>query len=61
MVGANLSWGSQSSTSSQTATRTQCEGSTLTASNNLTIKATGTDINVQSNQKQADNDNSAMH
>ncbi|MCX8962642.1 filamentous hemagglutinin N-terminal domain-containing protein [Erwinia psidii] len=56
MAGVNLSWGSQSSTSSQTATRTQHEGSTLTAGNNLTINATGTDINVQGSQIQAGND-----
>ena len=56
LVGVNISYGSQSSKSTQTATQNQNQGSTLTAGNNLTINATGTDINVQGSQLQAGND-----
>lgn len=53
VIGVNLSYGSQSSTSTQTATQNQSQGSNLTAGNNLTINATGTDINIQGSQLQA--------
>ncbi|WP_052752463.1 hemagglutinin repeat-containing protein [Tatumella morbirosei] len=56
LVGINLSYGSQSSKSTQTSTQNQSQGSTLTAGNNLTINATGTDINVQGSQLQAGRD-----
>jgi filamentous hemagglutinin len=56
MIGVNLSYGSQSSKSTQTSTQNQSQGSTLTAGNNLNIHATGTDINVQGSQLQAGKD-----
>ena len=56
MMGVNLSYGSQSSRSEQTSKQTRSQGSTLTAGNNLTINATGTDINVQGSQLQAGKD-----
>ncbi len=52
LVGINLSYGSQSSKSTQTSAQSQSQGSTLTAGNNLTINATGTDISVQGSQLQ---------
>ncbi|WP_404851695.1 hemagglutinin repeat-containing protein (plasmid) [Enterobacter asburiae] len=56
LVGLNLSWGSQSSKSEQTTSQSQSQGSTLTAGNNLNIRSTGTDINVQGSQLQAGKD-----
>ncbi|UAN24660.1 hemagglutinin repeat-containing protein (plasmid) [Enterobacter sp. JBIWA003] len=56
LVGLNLSWGSQSSKSEQTTVQSQSQGSTLTAGNNLNIRSTGTDINVQGSQLQAGKD-----
>ena len=56
MIGVNLSYGSQSSKSTQTQTNNQSQGSTVTAGNNLNIRATGTDINVQGSQLQAGKD-----
>ncbi|WWJ86537.1 hemagglutinin repeat-containing protein [Erwinia aphidicola] len=56
MAGVNLSYGSQSSRSEQTSTQTQSRGSSLTAGNNLTVNATGTDINVQGSRLQAGKD-----
>ncbi|MGJ0481060.1 hemagglutinin repeat-containing protein [Pantoea agglomerans] len=56
MIGVNLSYGSQSSKSTQTSTQNQSQGTTLTAGNNLNIHATGTDINVQGSQLQAGKD-----
>ena len=56
MAGVNLSYGSQSSRSEQTSTQTQSQGSSLTAGNNLTVNATGTDINVQGSRLQAGKD-----
>ncbi len=56
MAGVNLSYGRQSSTSTQTSTQNRSQGSTLTAGNNLTINATGTDINVQGSRLQAGKD-----
>lgn len=56
VIGVNLSYGSQSSTSTQTQTARQSEGSQLTAGNNLTIRATESDINVQGSGLKAGND-----
>ena len=56
MIGVNLSYGSQSSKSTQTQTSNQSQGSTVTAGNNLNIRATGTDINIQGSQLQAGKD-----
>jgi len=56
MAGVNLSYGSQSSRSEQTSTQTQSQGSSLTAGNNLTVNATGTDLNVQGSRLQAGKD-----
>ncbi|TCV90961.1 hemagglutinin repeat-containing protein, partial [Biostraticola tofi] len=56
MIGLNLSYGAQSSTSEQTQTRHQSQGSQLTAGNNLKIEATQADITVQGSQLQAGND-----
>ncbi|MEW5289030.1 hemagglutinin repeat-containing protein, partial [Erwinia papayae] len=56
MIGINLSYGSQSSKSTQTSTQNQSRGGGLTAGNNLTISASRTDINVQGSQLQAGND-----
>ena len=53
LVGVNLSWGSQSSKSTQTQTASEAQGSRLTAGNNLTINATGGDIRVQGSGLQA--------
>jgi filamentous hemagglutinin len=55
-VGVSLSYGSQSSTSEQTTTQSQSQGSTLTAGNNLNIRSTETDITVQGSQLQAGKD-----
>ncbi|WP_039054804.1 hemagglutinin repeat-containing protein [Enterobacter sp. Bisph1] len=56
VVGVNLSWGSQSSKSTQTQTSNQSQGSRLTAGNNLTMKATEGDIHVQGSELQAGKD-----
>ncbi|MHA7844766.1 hemagglutinin repeat-containing protein [Serratia sp. D1N4] len=56
LVGLNLSYGNQSSKSEQTTNQSQSQGSTLTAGNNLNIRSTGTDINVQGSQLQAGKD-----
>ncbi|NWA41857.1 hemagglutinin repeat-containing protein [Pseudomonas reactans] len=60
LFGVNLSYGSQSSKSEQTQTNSQSQGSTLTAGNNLNIRATDTDINVQGSQLQAGKDMGLM-
>lgn len=56
MIGVNLSYGSQSSKSEQTQTNHDSQGSTIQAGKNLSINATGTDINVQGSQIKAGND-----
>ncbi|UWS34184.1 two-partner secretion domain-containing protein [Erwinia pyrifoliae] len=56
LFGVNLSYGSQSSKSQQTQTSNQSQGSTLTAGNNLNIRATDADITVQGSQLQAGRD-----
>ncbi|MGY3014234.1 adhesin HecA-like repeat protein [Ewingella americana] len=56
LFGVNLSYGSQSSKSEQTQTNSQSHGTTLTAGNNLNIRATDTDIHVQGSQLQAGKD-----
>ncbi|WP_192937797.1 hemagglutinin repeat-containing protein, partial [Klebsiella aerogenes] len=53
MIGVNLSWGSQSSKSTQQQTQNTSRGSSLMAGNNLSIIATETDINVEGSQLQA--------
>ncbi|HGY4935843.1 TPA: hemagglutinin repeat-containing protein [Klebsiella aerogenes] len=53
MIGVNLSWGSQSSKSTQRQTQNTSRGSSLMAGNNLSIIATETDINVKGSQLQA--------
>ncbi|EPF1958658.1 hemagglutinin repeat-containing protein [Klebsiella aerogenes] len=53
MIGINLSWGSQSSKSTQRQTQNTSRGSSLMAGNNLSIIATETDINVEGSQLQA--------
>ncbi|MGG8212765.1 hemagglutinin repeat-containing protein, partial [Klebsiella aerogenes] len=53
MIGVNLSWGSQSSKSTQRQTQNTSRGSSLMAGNNLSIIATETDINVEGSQLQA--------
>lgn len=55
IIGLNLSYGSQSSTSEQTSQQVVSEGSSLAAANHLTIQATGGDINVQGSRLQAGN------
>ncbi len=55
-IGISLSYGSQSSKSTQTSAANQSQGSTLTTGHNLTINATGTDLNVQGSQLQAGKD-----
>ncbi|MDW8847090.1 hemagglutinin repeat-containing protein [Erwinia sp. MMLR14_017] len=62
-VGVSLSYGSQSSKSQSTLTEKTQQGSTLTAGNNLSIRATGSgvkgesgDITVQGSQLQAGRD-----
>ena len=52
MIGINLSWGSQSSKSTQRQTQNTSRGSSLMAGNNLSIIATETDINVEGSQLQ---------
>ena len=56
LFGVNLSLGSSSSRSEQTTTRSESQGSQLTAGNNLSIVATGSDINVQGSGLQAGKD-----
>ncbi|WMY74494.1 hemagglutinin repeat-containing protein [Buttiauxella selenatireducens] len=56
MIGVNLSYGSQSSKSEQTQTNHDSQGSTIQAGNNLSIKATDSDINVTGSQIRAGND-----
>ncbi|WP_237391186.1 two-partner secretion domain-containing protein [Dryocola clanedunensis] len=56
MIGVNLSYGSQSSTSEQTQTNRYSQGSTVQAGKNLSVSATGTDVHVQGSQLQAGND-----
>ncbi|EKZ6287720.1 TPA: hemagglutinin repeat-containing protein, partial [Klebsiella aerogenes] len=53
MIGINLSWGSQSSKSTQRQTQNTSRDSSLMAGNNLSIIATETDINVEGSQLQA--------
>ncbi|HCB0569064.1 TPA: hemagglutinin repeat-containing protein [Klebsiella quasipneumoniae subsp. similipneumoniae] len=53
MIGVNLSWGSQSSKSTQRQTQNTSRGSSLMAGNNLSVIATETDINVEGSQLQA--------
>ena len=53
MIGVNLSWGSQSSKSTQRQTQNTSRGSSLMAGNNLSIIAMETDINVEGSQLQA--------
>ncbi|EIX9086317.1 hemagglutinin repeat-containing protein, partial [Klebsiella aerogenes] len=53
MIGINLSWGNQSSKSTQRQTQNTSRGSSLMAGNNLSIIATETDINVEGSQLQA--------
>ncbi|GKP26573.1 adhesin [Klebsiella quasipneumoniae] len=53
MIGINLSWGSQSSKSTQRQTQNTSRGSSLMAGNNLSVIATETDINVEGSQLQA--------
>ncbi|EIW0248496.1 TPA: hemagglutinin repeat-containing protein [Klebsiella pneumoniae] len=53
MIGVNLSWGRQSSKSTQRQTQNTSRGSSLMAGNNLSIIATETDINVEGSQLQA--------
>ncbi|MBW7981807.1 hemagglutinin repeat-containing protein [Enterobacillus tribolii] len=55
-IGVSVSYGSQSSTSTQTQTNTTSQGSSLTAGKNLTVNATGGDLNVQGSQLQAGSD-----
>ncbi|WP_046791626.1 hemagglutinin repeat-containing protein [Tatumella morbirosei] len=55
VIGLNLSYGSQSSTSEQTSQQVVSEGSSLAAANHLTIQATGGDINIQGSRLQAGN------
>ena len=56
LIGVNLSYGSQSSTSEQTQKNHDSQGSTIQAGNNLSINATDTDITVQGTQIRAGND-----
>ncbi|HAT4414213.1 TPA: filamentous hemagglutinin N-terminal domain-containing protein [Klebsiella oxytoca] len=53
MIGVNLSWGSQSSKSTQRQTQNTSRGSSLMAGTNLSIIATEADINVEGSQLQA--------
>lgn len=55
-VGISLSYGSQSSKSTQTSTQTTAKGSSLTAGNNLTVVATDGDVLVHGSQLDAKND-----
>ncbi|UNK63019.1 hemagglutinin repeat-containing protein [Buttiauxella ferragutiae] len=56
MIGVNLSYGSQKSTSTRTQTNHDSQGSTVQAGKNLSIHATGSDITVQGAQIKAGND-----
>ncbi|MDK9365009.1 hemagglutinin repeat-containing protein [Lelliottia wanjuensis] len=56
VIGINLSYGSQSSKSEQTQTNHDSQGSTIQAGNNLSIKATDSDVNVTGSQIRAGND-----
>ncbi len=56
MVGISISYGSQSSTSTQNSGQSTAQGSSLTAGNNLSIRATEGDITVQGSQLQAGKD-----
>lgn len=55
-VGISLSYGSQSSTSTQTMKETTAKGSSLFAGNNLSVVATDGDVLVQGSQLDAGND-----
>lgn len=55
-VGISLSYGSQSSTSTQTMKETTAKGSSLSAGNNLSVVATDGDVLVQGSQLEAGND-----
>ncbi|BBW24134.1 TPA: hemagglutinin repeat-containing protein [Enterobacter kobei] len=55
-VGISLSYGSQSSKSTQTSTQATAKGSSLTAGNNLTVLATDGDLLVHGSQLDAQND-----
>jgi len=55
-IGVSLSYGSQSSKSTQTSTQTTAKGSSLTAGNNLTVVATDGDLLVHGSQLDASND-----
>ena len=55
-VGISLSYGSQSSTSTQTMKETTAKGSSLFAGNNLSLVATDGDVLVQGSQLEAGND-----
>ncbi|MBT0731688.1 hemagglutinin repeat-containing protein, partial [Rosenbergiella nectarea] len=56
MAGVNLSWGSQSSSSTQTQTTQQHQASQLTAGNNITMTAHDGDIRVAGSGLQAGRD-----
>lgn len=56
MVGINLSWGSQSSSSTRTQTTQEHQGSQLIAGNNLSINAQDGDIRVTGSALQAGRD-----
>lgn len=53
MVGVSVSLGSQKSSSQQQQEQTQVSGSALTAGNNLSIKASGSDILIAGSQLKA--------
>ncbi|QGW19196.1 MULTISPECIES: hemagglutinin repeat-containing protein [Leclercia] len=55
-VGISLSYGSQSSKTTQTREQTHASGSSLTAGNNLTVVATDGDVLVQGSSLAAEND-----
>ncbi|MGB8664136.1 MAG: hemagglutinin repeat-containing protein, partial [Serratia inhibens] len=55
-VGVSLSYGSQSSSSTQTSGQSAAQGSSLQAGNTLSIRATEGDITVQGSQLQAGKD-----
>ena len=55
-VGISLSYGSQSSKSTQTSTQATAKGSSLTAGNNLTVVATDGDLLVHGSPLDAQND-----
>ncbi|OVY82110.1 contact-dependent inhibition toxin CdiA [Yersinia pestis] len=56
MVGVSVSLGSQESSSQQQQEQTQVSGSALTAGNNLSIKASGSDILIAGSQLKAGGD-----